>query len=88
MCKQSHVKTFRCSGRVGGQEDPPVWRANQVINAHFAIPRAQADHVVDEEGLNDGFAFQLGGISDAWRILFRDQLTLHDQHAALRTQRS
>lgn len=50
--------------------------SNKVVDADLAVHRAQAGHVIDEEGLDDGVAVQLGGIGDAWRILLRDQLAL------------
>ena len=39
----------------------PVWGTDRVIDAHFAVSRAQARHVIYEEGLDDRVAEQLCG---------------------------
>lgn len=54
----------------------PVRRTNGVINAHLAVNRAQARHVIQEKGLDDGVAEQLRGWCDAQRVLLSNQLAL------------
>ena len=51
-------------------------RADEVVDADLALHRAQARHVVDEEGLDDGVAEQLRGWCDARRVLLSNQLAL------------
>ena len=65
------------------EEPSPVRRADGVINAHLAVNRAQARHVVQEEGLDDGVAEQLGGWRDARRVLLSNQLALCRHNNAL-----
>ena len=58
------------------EEPSPVRRADGVINAHLAVSRAQARHVVYEERLDDRVAEQLCGCFDARRVLLSNQLAL------------
>ncbi len=53
--------------------------SNEVIYADLAVHRAQADHVIDIEGFDDGVAVQLGCVGDARRVLLCDQLALRKQ---------
>ena len=58
------------------EEPSPVRRTNGVINAHLAVNRAQACHVVYKEGLDNRVAEQLCGWYDARRVLLSNQLAL------------
>ncbi len=58
-----------------------MWRPDEVVDADLALHRPQTSHVVDEEGLVDGVAVELGGRVEALVcvVLLSNQLALH-QH--------